>query len=69
MVLDEELTGWDEYRDVFGAVALRHETLQLYRWWWDLADIAIFVAGFRRPHERTEDTTAYWDNLERSLAS
>jgi spectinomycin phosphotransferase len=68
MVLDEELTGWDEYRDVSGAGSLSHEALQLYRWWWDLADVAIFVAGFRRPHERTEDSVACWGHLASSLA-
>jgi spectinomycin phosphotransferase len=69
MVLDEELTGWDEYRDVSGAAPLRHEALQLYRWWWDLADITIFVAGFRRPHERTEDSVACWGHLERAVTT
>jgi spectinomycin phosphotransferase len=69
MVLDEELTGWDEYRDLTGVVSLNHEALQLYRWWWELADVAIFVAGFRRPHERTEDTAASWGHLQRGLAT
>ncbi len=68
MVLDQDLTGWDEYRDVSGAASLNHEALQLYRWWWDLADIAIFVGGFRRAHERTEDTVACWGHLARALA-
>jgi spectinomycin phosphotransferase len=68
MVLDQDLTGWHEYRELAGAASLNHEALQLYRWWWELADIAVFVAGFRRPHERTEDTIASWENLASCLA-
>jgi hypothetical protein len=48
---------------------LNQQALELYRWWWKLADIAVFVAGFRGPHERTEDMAASWDNLARCLAS
>jgi hypothetical protein len=69
MVLDQELTGWDEYSEIAGVASLSHEALQLYRWWWELADIAVFVAGFRRPHERTEDAIASWENLVSCLAS
>jgi len=42
--------------------------LALYRLWWDLADVAGFVAGLRGPHEATEDTTAAWTYLNRCLA-
>ena len=69
MVLDQDLTGWHEYSELAGVASLNHEALQLYRWWWDLADIAVFVAGFRRPHERTEDTVASWQILASNLAS
>ena len=69
MVLDDDLTGWDDYRARAGAASLSQEALRLYRWSWDLADIGIFVAGFRRPHERTEDTDAYWDSLAGYLQS
>jgi spectinomycin phosphotransferase len=68
MVLDQDLTGWEEYREHAGVASLNHEALQLYRWWWELADIAVFVAGFRRPHERTEDTVASWEILAGNLA-
>ena len=63
MVLDRELTGWDEYAAVAGPVPLNHEAIELYERWWDLADIAIYTALLRRPHDRTEDTTASWENL------
>ena len=58
MVLDERLTGWDEYRSIIGEVSLDADALELYRQWWDLADIAVFVAGFRRPHDEDENTIA-----------
>ncbi|MFI1096947.1 phosphotransferase [Streptomyces sp. NPDC020917] len=32
--------------------------LSLYRLWWDLADIANYVATLRHRHRRTDDTTA-----------
>lgn len=63
MVLDRELTGWDEYVRVAGAVSLNQEAIELYRRWWDLAEIGIYTALFRRPHQRTEDTIESWENL------
>jgi spectinomycin phosphotransferase len=69
MVLDRELTGWDEYVAVAGAVSLNQEAIQLYDRWWDLTDIAIFIALFRRPHTRTDDTIASWENLVACLTS
>jgi len=67
MVLDRELTGWDEYIAVGGTVSLNQEAIELYRRWWDLADIGIYSVLFRRPHERTEDTIASWENLAEYL--
>jgi len=69
MVLDQDLTGWDEYSELARVESLNHEALRLYRWWWELTDIAVFVAGFRQPHERTEDMVAAWEILARNLAS
>lgn len=63
MVLDRELTGWDEYVAVAGPGSLNREAIELYSRWWDLADIGIYTVLFRRPHERTEDTIASWENL------
>ncbi|MQA26765.1 MAG: phosphotransferase [Micromonosporaceae bacterium] len=37
--------------------------LALYRLWWDLADIAIYVDELRRPHRATDDITASWHYL------
>lgn len=63
MVLDENLTGWDEYVSAAGDAILNEEAIELYRRRWDLADIAIFVDLFRRDHVRTDDTVKSWDAL------
>jgi spectinomycin phosphotransferase len=68
MVLDEKLTGWDEYSSVVGDVPLDHEALELYRRWWDLSDIAVFLALFRRPHEENENTVASFEVLRGNLS-
>ena len=62
-VLDEDMTGCDEYVRVAGSVSLDRRAIRLYAMWWDLAEIAIYVGGFRRPHERTEDMCLSWDEL------
>jgi spectinomycin phosphotransferase len=67
MVLDEKLTGWDEYSSVVGDVPLDQEALELYRRWWDLSDIAVFLALFRRPHEENENTVASFEVLRSNL--
>jgi spectinomycin phosphotransferase len=64
MVLDRDQTGWAEYIEVVGSVALNERALELYRLWWDLAEIAIYVHRFRRPHDRTEDVVASWRYLQ-----
>jgi spectinomycin phosphotransferase len=67
MVLDQDLTGWDGYSKLARVASLNHEALQLYPRWWELADIAVFVAGFRQPHKRTADTVASWEILRGCL--
>jgi len=37
--------------------------LALYRLWWELADIAVYVDDLRQPHRVTEDTAASWRYL------
>jgi hypothetical protein len=63
MTLDADLTGWDEYREVIGRVRLDEGVLSLYRERWALAEICVYVAEFRRPHEETEDTRTAWQEL------
>ena len=67
IVLDEKLTGWDEYASVAGDVPLNPEALDLYRRRWELADIAIFVRLFRRAHEEEENTVAAFGHLRSYL--
>lgn len=67
MVLDDEGTGWDEYVAEAGPVVLRPEVLDLYRAWWDLAEVAIYVRQFRAAHDETEDTRVAWEGLNESL--
>ena len=56
MILDDDLTGWDEYREAMGGVPLNEAALGHYQERWALAEICIYVAELRRPHEDTEDT-------------
>jgi Phosphotransferase enzyme family len=69
LVLDDELTGWDEYAAVVGDVSLERETLALYRRWWSLADIAVFTADLRRPHVDSEQSAANLKSLRDNLAA
>jgi spectinomycin phosphotransferase len=41
--------------------------LSVYRLWWDLAEIAIYVEGFRGPHSDSEDMKVAWRGLRHSL--
>ncbi len=43
-------------------------TLDMYQLRWDLVDIAIYIAEFRRPHHKTADTDAACTNLRATLA-
>jgi len=38
--------------------------MDFYRLWWDLAEIAIYIAQFRAPHVDTRDTRESWKNLK-----
>ena len=67
MVLDDDVTGWDEYRAVAGPVELDRDALDLYRRLWALADIASFTAILRRPHADTEDMRHAYGALESYL--
>jgi len=68
MVLDDDLSGWDEYRATAGPVELDYEALGLYRRLWALADIASFVTTLRRPHADTTDMRHAYEALVHYLA-
>jgi hypothetical protein len=42
--------------------------IDLYRLQWDLAEIGLYTALFRAPHDDTADVAASWKNLQRFLA-
>lgn len=62
-VLDGSPEARQEYQAVTGTASPDPDVLRLYRWRWDLEDIAVSVAGFLRPHARTADTLASWGTL------
>ncbi len=68
MVLDANQTGWDEYVAEAGPIVLRPEILDLYREWWDLAEVATYVTQLRAAHDETEDTLVAWKDLNRYLS-
>ena len=55
------------YADATG-VTPRPELLELYRIRWDLADIAVTVSRFRRPHPGNEDDEKSWGGLRPLIA-
>jgi hypothetical protein len=65
MVLDDDLTGWDEYRAAAGPIELDLDldALGFYRRLWALADIASFTAVLRRPHVDTTDMRHAYEAL------
>jgi spectinomycin phosphotransferase len=63
MVLDRDMTGWDDYRGISSSISLDHRAMRLYHLWWDLAEIGIYTERFRRPHGRTEDIVVSWEAL------
>lgn len=68
MVLDDDLTGWDDYVAAAGQATLNRQAIELYRRWWELADVTTFVEVFRREHARTEDTAKSWQLLSENLS-
>jgi spectinomycin phosphotransferase/16S rRNA (guanine(1405)-N(7))-methyltransferase len=42
---------------------VQESMLDFYRLQWDLAEIAVYTAEFRRPHEESADTRESWKNL------
>jgi Phosphotransferase enzyme family len=61
-LLGEEMTA--AYATATGVVA-RPETIETYRRWWDVADLAVAVARFRGPHTGGEDDDSTWAIIER----
>ena len=66
MLIDEEPAIAHDYTERTG-VEVDDSAIQLYRLWWDLCEISLFVAELRRPHDDTEDTRVAWAALRRFL--
>lgn len=58
---------WSAYLAETGIESVSTEAIRTYRSWWDLTDISEFVAGFRRPHDDSEDMRASWGYLRALL--
>ena len=43
------------------------DALRLYRLWWDLCEISLYVAEFHSPHIDSVDTRTAWQGLEKYL--
>ena len=68
VVLDDDLTGWDDYVAAAGPATLNRQAIELYRSWWELADVTTFVDVFRREHARTDGTAKSWKVLSENLS-
>jgi spectinomycin phosphotransferase len=59
---DEDPSVLHRYAEVTGT-KIHDEALTLYKLWWDLSEIALYLDLFRSPHEDTADTRESWTNL------
>lgn len=66
MLADDDPTIVDEYQRLTG-VEVDGGALELYRMWWDLCEIALYIDELRRPHEGTADTRHAFEQLARCL--
>jgi aminoglycoside phosphotransferase (APT) family kinase protein len=65
-VVGQDPTVSDRYEALTGR-PVDHDVVELYRLAWALTEIGIYVSDLRRPHERTDDTTEAWENLQHYL--
>ena len=65
-MIGEEPSVAAQYERLTGT-RVSEDAVDLYRLAWDLNEIAIYVSDFRRPHERTDDTSEAWQNLQHFL--
>lgn len=54
---------WAAYRETAGDVECRPHVVELFRAWWDLAEIGEYVCWFRGPHADTADDRTAWAGL------
>ena len=65
-LVDQDPSIASEYTRRSG-IAVDPDAQRLYRLWWDLCEISLYVAEFRRPHRDTEDTRVAWRGLTTHL--
>jgi len=63
---DEDPQAADDYTARTG-ITPEVDAMALYRLWWDLTEVSIYIGEFHRPHLETEDTGVAWDSLNRHL--
>jgi spectinomycin phosphotransferase len=68
MVLDADMTGWDEYHAVTHADRPNEEILSLYEERWALAEICEYATLFRQSHNESADTRAALEEFGHYLA-
>ena len=47
--------------------SLDNDALRLYRLWWDLCEVSLYVTEFHAPHVATADTETAWQGLQEYL--
>ena len=62
-LIDEDAGVAGEYSERTGT-PIDPAAIELYRLWWDLCEISLYAADFRRPHEETDDTQVAWAKLQ-----
>lgn len=65
-LIDEDPEVRDHYEQCSGQT-LDDSALRMFRLWWDLCEVALFVHDFRQPHQDTTDTRTAWRSLGRHL--
>lgn len=65
--LAEEDAETNAYYAARTGIVPNDDALELYRLWWDLTEVSMFVGQFRQPHHETEDTRQAWNGLTHYL--
>lgn len=65
-LVDEDPRSADDYTRRSGR-SLDRQALRLYSLWWDLCEISLYIADFRRSHVESEDTRTAWTGLTEYL--
>ncbi len=66
MLFDEDPSIIDYYSERTG-VDIDLDAIGLYRLWWDLCEVSLYVDEFRQPHIDSEDVRTAWQGLNQYL--